>query len=560
MELFHIMGRIFVDDGQASRSLQNIDRQASNTESSFGRISQAGSKMGSMIIKYAGMATSALAAVAGVTAGIKFDSMMENSQVAWETLLGGADKAKNMLQDINKFAKNTQFDTTSVDAMAKYMHNAGLEGQGLFDSLTKVADVSGAFNIPAADAQELVRQMSQVRQAGVAYTEDLNILQDRGVPIFQALADVTGTNVAAVKKMASEGKITSDLYIKAFDQVANSVKGSSEKQSKTLTGMLSTLQDNLSMISGILMQGAFDKLKSTMEAAMPYIERFATTLKDEGLRAALSEIFGQDKVDKAFTLFNTIKDIGILAFNGFKDAIKFVIDNLNILIPVVSGAVAAITAFKVITTINTAIGIFNTLMAAYRAGTLAATLAQLGLNTAMLANPFTWVAVAIGALIAAGILLYQNWDTVKNKMQVIWMEIQAGAETAINAVINKINDLIRLLNKIPGVSIPLVPKVDFDVLSSVRAAPGTAPKGYGRSGGAQAYASGTNFAPGGLSLVGERGPELIDLPRGSKVYTADQTAQMMKRGNTYNFYPQKAIIDDYDIMRAIDRTAMLYGN
>jgi hypothetical protein len=31
------------------------------------------------------------------------------------------------------------------------------------------------------------------------------------------------------------------------------------------------------------------------------------------------------------------------------------------------------------------------------------------------------------------------------------------------------------------------------------------------------FAGGTNFAPGGLSLVGERGPELVNLPRGSQV-------------------------------------------
>lgn len=44
------------------------------------------------------------------------------------------------------------------------------------------------------------------------------------------------------------------------------------------------------------------------------------------------------------------------------------------------------------------------------------------------------------------------------------------------------------------------------------------------------FASGTNFAPGGLSLVGETGPELIDLPTGSKVYTAKETKQMMQGG------------------------------
>ena len=44
----------------------------------------------------------------------------------------------------------------------------------------------------------------------------------------------------------------------------------------------------------------------------------------------------------------------------------------------------------------------------------------------------------------------------------------------------------------------------------------------------QAFAVGTNYAPGGLSLVGERGPELINLPRGSQVIPAAQTSNILQ--------------------------------
>jgi predicted nucleic acid-binding Zn-ribbon protein len=42
-----------------------------------------------------------------------------------------------------------------------------------------------------------------------------------------------------------------------------------------------------------------------------------------------------------------------------------------------------------------------------------------------------------------------------------------------------------------------------------------------------AFATGTRYAPGGMALVGERGPEMINLPRGSQVIPAAQTSQMM---------------------------------
>lgn len=46
-----------------------------------------------------------------------------------------------------------------------------------------------------------------------------------------------------------------------------------------------------------------------------------------------------------------------------------------------------------------------------------------------------------------------------------------------------------------------------------------------------AFALGTSFAPGGLSLVGERGPELVDLPRGSRVTPNNELRRM--GGDTY---------------------------
>ena len=63
-----------------------------------------------------------------------------------------------------------------------------------------------------ADNSASHRQYSQVKQAGLAYTEDLNILQDRGIPIYKALAEELDINTADVKKWASEGKISADIY------------------------------------------------------------------------------------------------------------------------------------------------------------------------------------------------------------------------------------------------------------------------------------------------------------------------------------------------------------
>lgn len=69
------------------------------------------------------------------------------------------------------------------------------------------------------------------------------------------------------------------------------------------------------------------------------------------------------------------------------------------------------------------------------------------------------------------------------------------------------------------------------------------------------WATGTNFAPGGLSIVGEQGPELVNLPRGSQVTPAQRTEQLLAGNNksvvvNANFHSPKAM-NQMEQMRAL---------
>ena len=64
-----------------------------------------------------------------------------------------------------------------------------------------------------------------------------------------------------------------------------------------------------------------------------------------------------------------------------------------------------------------------------------------------------------------------------------------------------------------------------------------------------AYASGTYNHPGGYALVGERGPEIVDLPAGSRVYPNGEGVA----AGTVNYYnvtiPASDIREFNDIVR-----------
>lgn len=66
------------------------------------------------------------------------------------------------------------------------------------------------------------------------------------------------------------------------------------------------------------------------------------------------------------------------------------------------------------------------------------------------------------------------------------------------------------------------------------------------------FASGTSFAPGGLSLVGEHGPELVNLPRGSKVHSNSQTRGMMGGKNVFDL---RGAVVTSDLLAQMDAIA-----
>lgn len=199
----------------------------------------------------------------------------------------------------------------------------------------------------------------------------------------------------------------------------------------------------------------------------------------------------QGIVEKAFEFGNTVRE----NWGPIKETL--------IGVSTAAGVLAiGIGALKVVTTVTTMIQGFKTAMGLATAG-------QWAMNTAMLASPLTWVVIGIAAVIAIGVLLYRNWDVVKQKASELWQRlldnpmlalvagpigaliaagitlyqnwdkvragwdttwntIKSAAGSGVNFVIDKLNGLIKVINKIPGVNIPIVPKVSWgDVKTGV---------------------------------------------------------------------------------------------
>ncbi|CKG63586.1 putative minor tail protein [Streptococcus pneumoniae] len=109
------------------------------------------------------------------------------------------------------------------------------------------------------------------------------------------------------------------------------------------------------------------------------------------------------------------------------DTVKFFLDNLDLLSPILAGVVAGVLAaniaFKammIISTIAKGLQLLATMMGLARTATLLGTASQWALNAAMWANPIGIVIGLIVGLIAVGVLLYKNWDEIAAWCKQFW--------------------------------------------------------------------------------------------------------------------------------------------
>lgn len=369
-------------------------------------------------------------------AGISYDALSEQALVAWTTILGSHSEAVKMMEKITDYAAETPFSKMGVDTMAKQLANADFKGQALFDQLTKFGDMGSAFGIQEDSLKEMVRQYAQVQQAQVAYTEDLNILQDRGIPIFKALGEVMGVPVSQVKKLASQGKVTADVYNKAIDSIASHTKGAMEGQSQTFNGMMSTLEDNLSVLWGYLAQDWFEGIKGSLSSFLPKFEEFVKLVGTDGLSGAVSKTVPElsPLVDMLSNLGNLLRTVIIPAFLNFGLFISQHIGFIGALATEVGTLVIAFKAATIIMSITKFVKDLQGAMFLLKTKTFEATVEQYGLNMAILASPITWFVGLILILVAGFIYLWNTSEGFRNFWIGMWETVKEACISAWSGI------------------------------------------------------------------------------------------------------------------------------
>lgn len=219
-----------------------------------------------------------VAGAAGAAAGIagfalKAAGEFEQSSIAFETMLGSAEKAQALLEDITTFAAQTPFELTGLIDSSKKLLAFGIASEDIISTMTNLGNI--AAGVGTDKLPSLTLAFGKIRTKGKASMEELNILLEAGVPILDELSAGFGVTTQELFKMVSAGKVGFGDVDAALGRLATGngkFANLMEKQSKSFFGIISNIKDTIGILARDIGQTLLPTAKELAKGLLEFVE------------------------------------------------------------------------------------------------------------------------------------------------------------------------------------------------------------------------------------------------------------------------------------------------
>jgi tape measure domain-containing protein len=367
-------------------------------QSNLESVSQATQEIGATVTAFGAAMSVAVGAVAKF--GIEFNARMEQSKIAWETLLKSTDKATEMQQNLQKLAETSPFDYEGLDKTAKMMLAMGWNAESLLPDIKSIGDAVSAVG-GGTDALERVGlAFAQMSAKGKISAEEMNQLAENGIPAWQILAQETGKSVQELMKMSENGKLFANETIPLIMRgMQEKFGGSMEKASNTFTGQLERMKEVMNKTFGTLTLPLFEMLKNVLPAISSGLENVAKW------------------------------------FSGLSKPMQLTLTALAVLVPLFTllGGVILL-----------AVGAIGNAIAGF--GAIAGALGMTAGALAGIIGIAAGVVAGIVALGAAFVIAYQKVDWFRNFVNQAWAQIKAYFQTALTFISGIVSQVMSVVS------------------------------------------------------------------------------------------------------------------
>lgn len=584
---------------QVTKSVSDLGPEAEKSAGKTGILGGAFDSFGRSL-QYVGQAFIAYKLIDSIrdfgTTAFTTAGQLEQTNMSFQSLIGNTQEANKLFGELTQYANTTPFQSKDVTDAAKQLLAFGETASDTGKVVRQLGDVSAAGG---GDLQALSLVTGQAFAQGKLRAQDMyQVINDGGAGLIKIMAD----NVGGMQNLTAEfdkGGIPASQYFDAINQATS--KGGfafegANKQAETFNGKLSTLRDSAAQFGealigvhtdpelGLQIQpgGLFDRMKNGIQGISDTLIKWEPTVQK-----VIPEVLGNFKLiyeHIANFLGPTFKDLWktiskdlmpaladlwhnileplapylagafLLAVKGivtvFDDLLKIVSPVLQFMADhtwVVYGLAGAFGAMGAAMALGAAFDAIKVGVATLQLVTLPSLVASVGTMSS------AWVAAfPIAGILADIALVAAAVNTVLSAFQ---------TEQAMSAAVAKDQKDIDAVNKsmdqkLQSGQITLAQMYKFQQTTGVYTGPNKVYKqGNTYSTG---FALGTNYAPGGMTSLAERGAELVvgpqthNLAAGSQVIPAAQTAQLLRGGGG-----NKVHIENFNVNNNVDADVVI---
>ena len=225
-------------------------------------------------------------------------------EMSFETMLQNKEKADALMAQMVKTAATTPFGLQEVAGGAKQLLAYGVASEKVNDTLIRLGDIAAGLKIPLGD---LVYLYGTTMAQGRMFTMDLRQFQGRGIPMTEELAKVMGVAKNEVAGLVTAGKVgfkEMEAAIQSMTSSGGKFSGLMEKQSKTISGQMSNLEDSIEQMFNEIGKSAEGAISGAISVAANLVENY----KEVGEAIAkIAVVFGTYKAALAtMSALNTV--------------------------------------------------------------------------------------------------------------------------------------------------------------------------------------------------------------------------------------------------------------
>lgn len=220
-----------------------------------------------------------------LSAGSTIAGSREQTLMAFSQKLGGDQAATAYLDQVKAMAKSTNYTYDQITGYSKLLLNSYGTDETL-DVLMRLSDATAGLNLNSSDNELWIAGLSRMRTTGKVTQEYLNYFSERGLDVYQALANATGADKSQIADLVSDGKISGGTAAQAIlDYIDQTFGGLSEKLASTYDAMVDNLGDYEAELDAAMGEGYNEGRKSGLQAQMDWLSGESGEAVEEANRA-----------------------------------------------------------------------------------------------------------------------------------------------------------------------------------------------------------------------------------------------------------------------------------